>query len=204
MAIGAVLLTNEYLWEKKLVRGEASRKLAHILIGSFIAAWPIYMSWHEIRIALVAAFLSAVIVRKLVLFRSIFDVKRRSYGDIAAPLIIIIAAILEPTKTIFAVAVLHVAFADGMAALIGSRFGRKTAYNIMKQKKTLVGTATFYICSMIIMTTAAIFKPTIDVPTIGMYIGVIPVLATLIENISPNGLDNVFVPGAVIALLLVV
>ncbi|CAN5688255.1 hypothetical protein BH23PAT2_BH23PAT2_10060 [soil metagenome] len=202
MAIGAVLLTNEYLWQKKLVRGEASRKLAHILIGSFIATWPMYMSWHEIRIALVIGFVSAVVVRKLVLFPSIFDVKRRTYGDIAAPLIIIIAAMLEPTRTIFAVAVLHVAFADGMAALIGSRFGRKKAYNIMKQKKTVIGTLTFYVCSMIIMTTAAIFKPTIDIPTTLVYIGVIPILATYIENISPNGLDNIFVPGVVITLLL--
>lgn len=202
--VGLILLLNQVLWRKRLIRGEAARKTAHIAIGSFIATWPIYMSWGEVQFALFIGLLGAVIVRQLRLFPSIFDIQRSSFGDIAAPIIIIIAALLEPTKTIFAVVVLHIAFADGMAALIGSRFGHKTAYNIMHQKKSLTGTATFYAASMAIMTTAAIFKSTIDVPTVLVYIGAIPLMATITENISPRGLDNIFVPAVVIALLLLV
>ncbi len=203
IVVGLILLVNQYLWKREVIRGEASRKLAHIAIGSFIATWPIYMSWGEVQLSLLIGLAGAVVVRQFVIFPSIFDVKRRSFGDIAAPIIILVAAFLEPTKTIFAVTVLHIAFADGMAALIGSRFGHKTAYNIMKQKKSFVGTAAFYACSIVIMTTAAIFKPTIDTSTIIMYIVVIPFAATLMENISPRGLDNIFVPAVVIALLLV-
>lgn len=203
LGIGLILLGNQYLWERKLVRGEASRKLAHIAIGTFIATWPMFMSWSNVRIVLAIGLLGVLVVRHLHLFPSIFDIKRRSWGDVVAPIFIIVAAFLEPTKTIFAVTVLHIAFADGMAALIGSRFGQKTAYNIFKQKKSFVGTATFFACSILIMTTAAIFKPTLALSTLFVYVGVIPVFATLVENISPKGLDNIFVPAVVIALLLV-
>lgn len=202
MVIGLILVVNQELWRRKIIRGEAARKLAHITIGSFIATWPFYLSYSEIQIGLLIGLAGAVVVRHWVIFPSIFDVKRRSVGDIAAPIIILLIAFLEPTKTIFAVTILHIAFADGMAALIGSRFGHKTAYNIMKQKKTLVGTMTFYISSLMIMTIAAIFHPTIDMPAMLLYIVVIPLFTTVVENVSPRGLDNISVPVVVIALLL--
>jgi dolichol kinase len=204
MAIGLVLLADEYLWRHKVIRGEAARKFAHILIGSFIATWPIYMSWQEVRIALAIGIVGALVVRQFRFFPSIFDIKRSSLGDLAAPVFIIIAAFVEPTKTIFAVTVLHISFADGMAAMIGSQFGHKRAYNIRKQKKSLAGTAAFYASSMIIMTTAAIFRSSIDPFTIAVYIGFIPVVATFAENVSPNGSDNFFVPLAVLIPLLLV
>lgn len=200
--VGLILVLNQLLWQRDVVRGEAARKLAHISIGSFIAVWPVYLSYAEIQLALLIGLIGAGIVRHFVVFPSIFDVKRRSIGDIAAPLVILLIAFIEPTKTIFAVTVLHVAFADGMAALVGSRFGHKTAYNIVKQKKSLAGTATFFVASMLIMTAAAIFQSTMDAITIGVYIVVIPVVATILENVSPKGFDNITVPLAVIGILL--
>jgi dolichol kinase len=50
---------------------------------------------------------------------------------------------------------------------------------------------------------AAIFKPTLDTGTMLVYIGAIPLVATIVENVSPRGLDNVTVPAVVIVLLLV-
>ena len=200
--IAVVLLINQQLWQRDLVRGEASRKLAHIAIGSFIAAWPLYMSYAEIRWALLIGLVCAVIVRQLVLFPSIFDVKRRSIGDIAAPIIILLAAFLEPSRTIFAAMVLHIAFADGMAALIGSRFGHKTAYNIFREKKTLAGTAAFFGSSVLIMVAALLFRPVIDTAAFMLYVVAIPLLTTFAENVSPRGFDNISVPIIVITLLL--
>ncbi len=202
MVIGLILVVNQLLWQRKIIRGEAARKLAHIGIGSFIATWPLFLSYSEIQISLLVGLAGAVIVRHWVIFPSIFDVKRRSVGDVAAPIIILLIAFLEPANTIFAVTILHVAFADGMAALIGSRFGHKTAYNIMKQKKTLVGTMTFYVSSLMIMTAAAIFRPSIDPSEVLLYIVVIPLATTVVENVSPRGLDNISVPAVVIGLLL--
>lgn len=199
--IGLILILNQYLWDKKIIKGEAARKFAHILIGSFIASWPVFLSWNQIKIALAIGLIAAIIVRGFHVFPSIADIKRNTVGDIAAPAIMLLAAFIEPTKTIFAVAVLHVAFADGMAAVIGSRFGHKNAYNIFKQKKSVAGTVTFYISSVLIMTAAAIARPTLDFPTFLLYIGAIPVAATFFENVTPRGLDNVTVPLIVVALL---
>lgn len=202
LGIGAILFVTQYLWQKKLVKGEGARKFAHILIGSFVALWPLYLTWQEIQTALIIGLLSALIVRHYKLFASIYDVQRSTFGDIAAPAVMLAASLLEPTRTIFAVGVLHVAFADGMAAAVGSRFGHTSAYNIFKQKKSAIGTATFYTSSVIIMTAAAIFQPTLDVFTFWLYIGVIPVMTTLAENVTPRGLDNVTVPFVAITLLL--
>jgi phytol kinase len=200
--IALILKCNDLLWQRKIIKGEVSRKTAHIAIGSFIAIWPLYMTWQEMRIAITIALICAVFVRVYRIFPSIFDVQRRSIGDIAAPLIIALAIFIEPTKTIFAVVVLHVAFADGMAALVGCWLGKNNTYRILGQTKSLAGTAAFYVSSLIIMATAGMFQTTFMLREAIIFLGVIPIVTTAIENISPRGLDNIFVPAAVILLLI--
>ncbi|KAF0222354.1 MAG: integral membrane protein [Erysipelotrichaceae bacterium] len=86
--------------------------------------------------------------------------------------------------------ILVMGYGDGFAAVIGQFFGKHT-FSIFKGKKSIEGSLAMLIVSMIVV--YAYLSYTTPVVSWSMVI-VIPVLATLIEAISPYGLDNLFVP----------
>lgn len=199
--IAGIILLTQYLWARKQLRGEAARKFAHMAIGSFVATWTLYASYDVIQATLLLTLFGVLFVRVTNVAPSLSDVKRSTVGDVLAPVVILLVALLEPTRTVFSVVVLHIALADGLAALIGSRFGHKRSYNIARQKKSLLGTLTFFVVSVCIMAIAVLFQPAVDASLLIMYLLVVPFVTTIFENISPYGLDNVTVPLAVFVLL---
>ena len=81
LALGPILLmlvVSEYFWRKKLVRGESSRKLLHIIIGAYVATWPAFLSFSTIQ-NISAAFLVVVLLsQRFNIFKAINDVKRQT------------------------------------------------------------------------------------------------------------------------------
>ncbi len=86
--------------------------------------------------------------------------------------------------------ILVMGYGDGFAALIGQRFGRHT-YTIFRGHKTIEGSLAMWVVTMIVVY-AYLSYSTANV-SLWMVL-MIPILATLIEAISPYGLDNLFVP----------
>ncbi len=50
LAVFLVLLGSELWWRKHITHSEFSRKFVHITVGSFVAFWPFYLSWGQIRL----------------------------------------------------------------------------------------------------------------------------------------------------------
>jgi len=89
-----------------------------------------------------------------------------------------------------ALGILIMGYGDGMAAVIGQFFG-KHKFTIFKGHKTWEGSLTMWLVSTIVVAATLYFTtPAISWPMVIL----IPFLATLIEAISPYGLDNLFVP----------
>jgi phytol kinase len=197
----ATLLLNEYLWKKKILKGEGSRKFMHILIGSYGAFWPFFLSWNEILFISILAIGFMVFMRTTHIFHSVYSVRRKSMGDFVAPATLGILAIIEPTKLVFAAAVLHIALADGLAAVIGTRYGKKNAYRVLWNKKSIAGTATFIIVSFNILIWLFVRGEVGITPITLPALFIIPFAAAYIENVAPWGSDNLFVPLTVIGLL---
>ena len=91
--------------------------------------------------------------------------------------------------------------ADGLAALVGSRYGENNSYKVLWNKKSIVGTLTFIVMSFNILVWVYVrgsvgFTP-ITLPALLL----IPFVTAYVENIAPWGSDNLFVPLAVVALL---
>ncbi len=128
--------------------------------------------------------------------RSFFAVKRRTVGDILGPLTIGILAFFNPPVVLFSLVVLHVTLADGMAAVIGARFGESTGYSVLGYKKSIAGTLTCFMFSFFIMVGTFIFGHfSGKVPIESLF--VIPLIVTLVENISVMGIDNTLIALAV-------
>ena len=92
----------------------------------------------------------------------------------------------------FAGAILQVAVADGLAALVGTKYS-KYRYKIFDHYKTPSGTFTYFLCSI------AIALLVLLVGNMGGHdvlavLCLVPLMMTLLENISGYGTDNIVLP----------
>lgn len=195
-----ILLISEYGWRKKLVRGEAARKLVHILVGSFVAFWPHFLSRGEILIMSVAFFCVVVFSQVFNIFSAIHGNGGRQFGEILFAASIGFVAVVAPSDWAFTVAILHMSLADGLAGLVGSHWGATSSYVVFGHKKSLVGSVTFMAVSFVIIVLAVAVSPQLAVNR-PLVLALIPFVSAGAENIGVLGTDNLLVPVSVLLLL---
>ncbi len=205
VALGVVvvlIVITEILWRKKLLAPEVSRKLIHVIGGCSVAFWPYFMSFRAIQLLSVALLVGIAISYKLRIFGSIHSVKRSTKGELIYPIGIGICALLTNEPWIFTAAVLHLAIADGLAAIVGTKWGKRTNYRFGPQNKSLIGTGVFFIVSLLIITISYSLLGNEELLNTGAVVLLgIAGLATVVENISPYGLDNLSVPLTIVLAL---
>lgn len=202
-AILALLVLTEILWRTNRVHIEVSRKIVHMGTGVIIAFWPLYLSWTIVQLLSLALLLVVLVSYKLNIFQSIHAVDRLTKGEILFPVGVGICALLEPAPWIFTAAILHLALADGLAAITGVKYGKKTRYTLLSHGKSLVGSATFFAVSLAILTSSMFFISHATTPELFGWFIWSALALTLVENISWYGLDDVTVPVSVIVILTV-
>lgn len=201
LAIFLLLVTTELLWRTKKLNAEISRKIVHMGTGVMIAFWPLYLPWTLIQIIAGLLLVVVLVSYKFHIFKSIHSVKRLTKGEILYPIGIGICALLEPAPWVFTAAILHLAFADGLAAIIGVHYGKRTRYHLLSHGKSLVGSLTFFIVSFFIFVSASLFISDHTLPQLYGWFLWAALMLTFIENISWYGLDDITVPVSVIVIL---
>lgn len=197
----AILALSELLWRMSAVRGEDARKFVHISVGTFVAFWPYFLTWHEIQLMSLAFFVVVLISLRANIFHAIHNVKRKTWGELCFPIGIGLSALIMPPPIIFTAAILHLSLADGFAAIIGKRFGMLHQYTIRNYTKTLVGTLSFWaISSAIVLVTVLLSQNGLSWPLLPLLVW-LPLAASLVENLAVAGTDNIFVPLLIIAVL---
>ncbi len=196
-----ILVVDEIFWRLHILRGEVSRKLVHVLVGTYVAFWPFMMEFKDIQLLSLAMLVVIAVSRKFHIFQSIHDVKRKTLGEFFFPLSIGICALITQSEWVFAAAILHMSLADGLAALVGVSFGDSTRYRIFGKTKSWVGTITFYLTSLFIVSLVLLYKiETYDIYSV--LIGAsLPIVATLAESIAIYGTDDLLVPIVVCSML---
>jgi phytol kinase len=191
LAIGAVLAFSELGWRKHWLRGEIGRKFVHISVGTFVAFWPFFLSWTEIRL-LSLAFLAVVSVSYFFkIFHAIHSVQRPTYGEVFFALTVGLLTFVTHSKGAYTGALLQMSLADGFAAIVGTSFGRDNKYHLLGHTKSIVGTATFLVTSLVILIGYSLMSTAgLPGPVIVFGAGA----AALLENLAPFGLDNILVP----------
>ncbi len=192
-----VLILNEILCRQKELQPETGRKIVHIFVGSFIAFWPLYMSWQTIQILSLVLFLGVLISYQFGVFGSIHNVARRTSGELWYPIGIGAAASFTTQPWIFCVAILHLSVADGLAAVVGNKYGL-IHYRIGDHTRSILGSMCFLAISSLLCIFAFVALKN-ELPGISLLVfAVTPFLVTAVESISRHGLDNVLIPLAVI------
>src|SRR5437868_3435599 len=120
----ALIVISEIWWRLRPAPYEISRKFVHITVGSFVAFWPFFLSWPTI-IILSLFFLAGVGVSKyLHVFHAMHMVQRPTWGEACFALAVGAVALITHDKWIYMTALLQMSLADGLAAIIGTAFGK--------------------------------------------------------------------------------
>jgi len=193
-----LLVANELWWRRKKVQDEFSRKFIHITVGSFVAFWPFFLDWNEIKLLSIAFIVVVLASKKLKVFQAIHSVQRPTHGELFFALAVGALALISQNEWIYMAAILQMSLADGFAAVVGTRFGNNTRYMVLGHTKSIHGTLTFLVVSIAILIVFTAFSGIIlSLPVI---LG-IAVAASLVENISVEGIDNLLVPVLVASAL---
>ena len=125
------------------------------------------------------------------LFPTIEDVERKSYGTLFYCLSLFILIYLFWDKDPYALisGFFIMTFGDGLAGLIGKSFNSKS-WIFFKQKKSLFGTMTMFFTSLIVVCLIGYTQQN----SLNLNYFTIAFFATLLEQFSVLGIDNLIVP----------
>lgn len=191
LAVLALLLISEWWWRKNRSHGELSRKFVHITVGSFVAFWPYLLTTSQIKL-LSVAFIVAVLVSKYFnIFQAIHSVQRPTNGELWFAAAVGIMAFWVPNPHIFTASLLTMALADGLAAVVGVKYGKNNSYMVFSVKNSYIGSATFLIVSYTIL---LVYWAMTNQLYPAFHLLPIAISAMVLENFGHKGLDNLIVP----------
>ena len=175
---------------------ELSRKIVHIGTGPVVVlAW-----WLSIpaSIAVPVAFAVTVITainHRIQLLPAVEDVDRNSYGTVAYGLAISLLLLLFwPEQSVVVCAgVLVMAFADGLAGLVG-RGMTSPSWTVWQQRKSVAGTVTMGLVTALVLILLVLISQS---PLHPLRLIAVCALAVGLEQWGRWGIDNLTVPMAV-------
>ena len=177
-------------------RRELSRKIVHIGTGPIVvmAWWLAIPASIAVPVALGVTVVTAI-NHRMQLLPAVEDVARNSYGTVAYGLAISLLLLLFwPDQAVAVCAgVLVMAFADGLAGLIG-RGVPSPSWTIWQQRKSVAGTATMGLVTTLVLLLLVLLSQS---PLHPLRLIAVCALAIGLEQFGRWGIDNFSVPLAV-------
>jgi uncharacterized protein (TIGR00297 family) len=190
-----LLFTIDHLYKKQAFSHFFLRKFVHIIVGVMVvlASFFLESSVPIITISILFALINFISIQKKK-FTSIHG-EDKSYGTVYYPLAILTLAILfwESNLILFQMTTLIMAISDAMAAIVGVKYG-KTKFQLIKDNKSIVGSASMFISTFLVVFLMLILNieiSLIQLIIISLSIGAVSVAS---ELLSSNGSDNLTVP----------
>ncbi len=171
---------------------ELLRKIIHIGIGPLIP-FAKFLAIEQGAALFFAGGISLLILINYIykLFPIIEDVDRKSFGTLfyCLSLFILISIFWDKDPLALIAGYFVMTFGDGLAGVIGKNIKSKD-WKVFKQKKSFIGTSTMFITSFIVVSIVG-YLGNYDCY---FYYFCIALIATLLEQISIIGIDNLSVP----------
>ena len=203
--VGIVLALLEWTGKKLQMQPETIRKWIHIAVGHWVF---LALAWMEHWYVAITPLLFFTLINLITLKRGtgrMNQVERVSYGTVYYPIALALLVLFffeqEPMALVAGSMVL--AWGDGLAALVGKRFG-KTFYTRGKIRRSFEGSIAMFLASFLVLTVTFLFyeEPTWLAVSYGFLLANI---AALIEAVSYRDTDNLLIPltiGALVAFAL--
>jgi len=193
--VAILLITSEKILDKY---PEVSRKFLHIMTGNIAFLLPVFVTKE------VMAFLAAGPFILFTFLMSPYTPIKKIRGKTSAAghgmgLVYysitwtILAYLFFDNMVVIAIGILSMSYGDGLASVIGIKFGKKK-YKVLGDEKSYVGSFAMFIFTFITMI-IALFYYNINVTFYVIFILLfIAFIASIIEGLTPKGLDNLTVP----------
>ncbi|KKT00870.1 MAG: Phosphatidate cytidylyltransferase [Candidatus Nomurabacteria bacterium GW2011_GWF2_43_8] len=183
----------EFLYKRK-TSASITRKIVHVGSGIVAALLPIFVDLKTVIILGIGFFLLLVFSKRKNLLNSVHKINNEGIGALLfAPSVTLTAVIFWPTNTlIFQGAALILGLSDGIAGVVGARYGKKK-YSITGTK-TIEGSLIFFLITVLILFGALYISGTPLVFNNALFLFVGSLLLTIIEATFGGGWDNLFVP----------
>lgn len=205
LAFGALFVIAQWWWVRFQPPVEYTRKFLHTGCGLIAAplAWLISSPWTMLLLG--AGFISVVALsRKLGWLPCLHAVDRCSHGALWYPTSIFLTWLIAYQTghpEFYCAAVLVLAVSDSAASLIGLRFGRHRLL-VEDDLKSIEGSLAFFGSAFVIVFATLTLSTELALPVCLLCAAYVATLATCVELLSLSGADNLFIPLAVIAILL--
>ena len=206
----------EILYYKFKVKAELTRKLVHMGTGFLTLLFPIMLNNQWLVLFLCATFAVIILASlKFNFLRSINGIDRQSHGSILYPVSVYgcylaysFYARLDPTREsyiFFFLPILTLAICDPAAALMGRKFPYGK-YRIGKGNKTLVGTASFFVSSLLVTFAlyCCVLPGNFNIAIVLPLALLVAVFASATEAVSSKGIDNITIPASVLLVMIAV
>ncbi len=194
--VGIIVFTAELSHRQGWLPPELTRKIVHIGTGNVILlAWLLRLpTWVGITAAVLAG-IAALISYQLPILPGVNSVGRKSLGTFFYAVSIgLLTAIFWPIQhpAYAVIGILIMAWGDGLAAIVGQKFGTHP-YQIWGNQKSVEGTTTLVLVSYVITTGILLF---VSGNCVGTWLVGVPVAiaAIFLESISQWGIDNLTLP----------
>ncbi len=169
-----------------------SRKFLHIMVGNVIFILPLFTNQFVITFLAAAPFIVLTFLMSPyspIKFNDRISTSGHGMGLVYYAISwTVLAFFFYDQQWIIAVGIAAMSYGDGMAALIGEKFG-KHKYNIFGDKKSFEGSITMF---LVLIVTLGIVLAYYNIFTTNfIIIPVVALIATIFEGITPKGLDNI-------------
>lgn len=168
-----------------------SRKFIHIMVGNIIFILPVFKTWW------VMTFLAAAPFIPLTFLISPYspikmEHKVSSYGHGLGLVYYsiswtLLALLFFDRPWIIGIGIAAMSYGDGLASLIGEKYGRRK-YNVLGDVKSVEGSLAMFITLLITLPLILLYYVQ---PIEWPIIFAIAAMATMIEGVTPKGLDNI-------------
>ena len=180
----------------KLLSNEGSRKFIHIGVSNW---WIIAMIFFNSNIYAAIVPGLFVIVNYISYKKQVFkamerDGSKNDLGTVYFALSLLILALITFKNAEFsyigALGILIMGYGDGLAAIIGVKYG-KHKFKVLGNEKSFEGSLAMFVFSFLVSVSLLyIFNPV----NITLFSLIVAIVSTALEAISPYGLDNLTVP----------
>jgi phytol kinase len=99
-------------------------------------------------------------------------------------------------REIIAMGILAMSYGDGLASLIGIKYGTRK-YTVFRDTKSYVGSIAMFVCTFLLLVIALLFYAEPLTSRVVVYLLCMAGVATIVEGVTPLGLDNLSVPFVV-------
>jgi dolichol kinase len=197
--VTALILFTEKVFSKKYP--VQSRKFLHIMTGNIAFILPLFQTRE------IMAFLAAGPFILFTFLMSPYSPIKSMRGKTSeaghglglvyyAITWTVLAYVFFDHREIIAMGILAMSYGDGLASVIGIKYGKRK-YTVFKDTKSYVGSIAMFLCTFLLLVIAIVFYEEPLTIRVVAYLLCMAGVATVVEGITPLGLDNLSVPFVV-------